>query len=637
MFNGNFTVGCNYWASDSGIDMWTDWNAQTVKIDLKNLADNGIDTIRVFPLWSVFQPIDFIREYVGRIQGVSVDNGKTLLYDTDESAGINNSAIEHFSEFLDIAEQNKINVMPALITGWMSGRLYAPAALKDKNLLTDPVAIKWEIRFCRYFVNKFKSRKNIIAWSLGNESNCCAKTETEEQAWLWTASIANAIRSSDPTRPVISGMHSLGIKGENNWNITAQGENCDVLTTHPYASPGYRTDNISGNDFRAVLHPACQTKIYRNISKKPCFIEETGTYGEMYMDEEMTAVYAKNCLFNAWAHNCMGYFWWISFDQGHLKYHPFGYNNRASNYGLLRQNYEPKPVMKAIKEFKNFLNSFKYKKLPSAKVDGICLLSENINSWAVASSTFYLAGQVGLNLDFAFIEDDLPDSNIYFLPSLSTNSVSINALEKLMEKVKNGAVLYVSAASGLLRNMSKDFGFRIKNRIEVTNATDNCVFKNNCSEFSLSLSFKRIFNIDLETAEALGVTSDGVPIFTSSVYGKGKIFYLGSELEKDLFSLPHAFENGYSQIYDIVKKASKVERIFDVNNTYVTVTEHKVNDNKWLIVAVNNSPNVSEIKFVPKRKTEKVELLYGEKITEEETAFTSKVNPNNALIFEVSL
>lgn len=636
MFSEKFTIGCNYWASDVGINMWSEYNPEIIKKDMEALSKNGINVIRVFPLWSVFQPIDNVLRYGGEFEGYSDNGGKTILYDVDESAGINPVAIEHFSSFLDITEQYGIKVMPALITGWMSGRLFAPRSVLDKNLLTDPIAIMWEVRFCRYFVNKFKDRKNIIAWGLGNESNCCGKVATKEEGWLWTAMIANAIRSCDPSRPVISGMHGLGIRGEGNWEIMAQGENCDIVTTHPYASPTYNTDNIPATNFKAVLMPSCQTKLYRNLSKKPCIIEETGTFGEMYVDDETTAIFSRNCILNAWAQGCLGYFWWIGFDQGHLEYHPFGYNNRASNYGLLRKNWEEKPILREIKKFNKFLDNFEYKTLPAAHVDGICLLSPGVNSWAVASSTYYLAQQADINLEFSYIEDNIPDSNLYFLPSIVGCSIGVSALNRLMEKVSNGAVLYVSASEGILRNMSKDFGFHIKNRIELDSSNDTCTFNNSEEDFKLNLPFTRKFNIELTDAKAIGFASDSTPIFTCVNYGKGKIFYLGSAMERYLFGLHHGFEKNYHKIYSIVKSAAKIERLFSSKSTVVTLTEHIIDDNKRIVVAVNNSDKEVNIDISSVCNIKNTQLHYGKSVLAKENALSCSIESNDALVFEVT-
>ena len=85
---------------------------------------------------------------------------------------IDEKQAENFSFLLDTAEKLGLRVIVALLTGWMSGRLFAPAFLLGKNLLTDPEAIVWECGFIKAFVSRFKDRKCITAWEPGNECNC---------------------------------------------------------------------------------------------------------------------------------------------------------------------------------------------------------------------------------------------------------------------------------------------------------------------------------------------------------------------------------------------------------------------------------------------------------------------------------
>ena len=54
---GTFVFGANYWASHVGTNMWHEWDESVVEDDFKRFADNGLRLLRVFPLWSDFQPI----------------------------------------------------------------------------------------------------------------------------------------------------------------------------------------------------------------------------------------------------------------------------------------------------------------------------------------------------------------------------------------------------------------------------------------------------------------------------------------------------------------------------------------------------------------------------------------------------
>ena len=61
-----FILGCNYWASNAGADMWRDFDKEAIDKDLDALSSHGVTHMRVFPNWRDFQPVD--RAYAWRGQ-----------------------------------------------------------------------------------------------------------------------------------------------------------------------------------------------------------------------------------------------------------------------------------------------------------------------------------------------------------------------------------------------------------------------------------------------------------------------------------------------------------------------------------------------------------------------------------------
>ncbi|MFN2111449.1 MAG: beta-mannanase, partial [Anaerolineae bacterium] len=263
---GSFVVGTNYWASHAGTAMWRDWRADVVERDFRTLAEEGLQVLRVFPLWPDFQPITQL--YGGAGRPVEIRHGEEPLPETKAGqAGVSAEAIRHFEEFTQLAAKYDLKLIVGLITGWMSGRLFVPPALEGRNVLTDPVALLWEMRLVRYFVRHFKDNPAIAAWDLGNECNCMAPILHHQAAWTWTATIVNAIRAIDPDRSVVSGMHSLTPTGD--WRMQDQGELTDVLTTHPYPvfTPHCNQDPV--NTIRTQLHATAESLFYAELGGKP--------------------------------------------------------------------------------------------------------------------------------------------------------------------------------------------------------------------------------------------------------------------------------------------------------------------------------------------------------------------------------
>ena len=308
-----FFTGCNYWASHAGIRMWSEWKAEEVEKDLKLLAEYGMRVLRVFPLWPDFQPLT--RFYGGCGWPLEFgQNGGALK----NPAGVDEEMVSRFRFLCDTAEKNGLKLVVGLLTGWMSGRLFVPPALEGRNVLTDPDALRWEVRFVRYLVRELKDHPAVAAWDLGNECNCMGPVSTSAEAWNWMNAIASAIRLEDGSRPVVSGMHSISSSRRDQWNLQDQGELMDVLTTHPYPLFTPECNREPFNTMRNELHPSAESLLYEGVAGKRCFPEECGSLGPTICSVERAARNLRTSLFSCWANGLGGYLWWCAFDQGHL-------------------------------------------------------------------------------------------------------------------------------------------------------------------------------------------------------------------------------------------------------------------------------------------------------------------------------
>ena len=184
--------------------------------------------------------------------------GEVLLSAEEERmGGVDPVMLERFRFLCDRASENGLSLIVGLLTGWMSGRLFVPPAFEERNILGDPEAVKWEVRFVRRFVREFRDHPAIGAWDLGNECNCMSRVSGESEAWEWMNTISSAIRLEDPSRPVVSGMHSISTDAWADWNMYDQGELLDVLTTHPYPLFTPECNREPFYTLRNELHSSC--------------------------------------------------------------------------------------------------------------------------------------------------------------------------------------------------------------------------------------------------------------------------------------------------------------------------------------------------------------------------------------------
>ena len=192
--------------------------------------------------------------------------------------------------------------------------------------------------------------------------------------------------------------------------------------------------------YRTLLHATFQTQLYRDLSGKPCLVEEIGTMGPMVCGDEEAAGFLRVNLWSARAHGAHGLLWRCAFDQDHLTQPPYDWNMVERELGLLHRPGQPKTM---AKEFETALSTMDTA-LPPARRDAVCLLTWNQDQVGVGYMTYVLAEQAGLTLRFASCDQELPDSKTYFMPSASGGVMSKRAYEAVKQKVWDGATLYLS-------------------------------------------------------------------------------------------------------------------------------------------------------------------------------------------------
>ena len=591
---GSFYVGVNYWASNAGIYMWQNWDEEVVRKDMKLLTDCGIKVFRIFPLWSDFQPIKIHYDYGSRIKDIRL--GEKPLDDSPEGiAGVDPVMIERFGKLLNIGQEYGVTFVIGLVTGWMSGRLYMPPALEGRKPLTDHLSIKWQLKFVKYMVNKFKNHPSIVAWELGNECNCMTEVEDSEDAYNWVSSITNAIKSCDNTRPVISGMHSLNTSGK--WLIKDQSEILDILTTHPYSVFVPHCDTDYYNEMKTILHSTAETVFYRGVGKKPAFVEEIGGLGTWFASEDVQSGFFNACMWSAYAHGLLSIMWWCGFDQHKIEQTPYDWSGIERYLGMFRADRTPKPVVESIKRFVETID--KVGNLSDRIVDAVCVIAHSGDGWQTAYGTFMLAKKAGIEVEFSYIDDTLPEAKAYLLPSLHGSlSVYKHQFNRLMDKVEKGATLYVSIDDVIFCDPLETFaGLRVENRGKPLG--DETVTING-KTIPLYSTYRSIFSES--GAEVLLRDNKGNPVMSKMNHGKGKIYFVSVPIEDNAANIPHMIsgenEICYENFYKLIPELRNEQKKISSDNPYVGVTEHpEENGRKAILVNYRPLPQTVTLKY----------------------------------------
>ena len=604
--DGELRIGCNYWASHAGMMMWRNWDGAQVEKDLDALAGHGVEILRVFPLWPDFQPITIRRGFGGNFTEWAQNDGP--FYNPE---GVDEKMLARFRFLCDAAEKRGQKLVVGLITGWMSGRTFVPPAFDGRNVLVDPAARMWQVRFVRKFVRNLKDHPAIAAWDLGNECNCLGGTSAEE-SWNWLNEIASAIRLEDPSRRVVSGMHSLSMDRNASWNMRMQGELMDVLTTHPYPLWTPDMNHEPFNSLRNGLHATAESLLYAGVSGKPCFVEEAGDMGRNVCSEARAAANVRMALCSSWAHGLGAYVWWCAFDQGHLGFPPYTWTAVECDLGLFGKDFRAKQVLVEMKRFSDFLKDFPHRRLPPRQIDAVCLVSDREHFPAAPLGAFCLAKQAGFDIAFAGAEGPLPESAFYVLPSgKGYNPYSGEAYANVLAKVRAGATLLVTkgnetAMPFVRETTGNEIDYVTKDPLSAAMTLKAFPGK------TISVRASTTCCILSRESDVIGRDADGNPMMTVMEYGKGRVVYVNFAPESDAFLKGGAyFGKDLNPLYLIYREAARiagVERVVckpaDVAN--VGFTEHRLDGGRMLAVAVNYDPSPAVVELSVKGRISRV-------------------------------
>ena len=335
---------------------------------------------------------------------------------------------------------------------------------------------------------------------------------------------------------------------------------------------------------RTLLHGTCETKYYADISGKPCLVEEIGTLGPMMCDDEAAANFLKLNMFSNWVNGSTGVMWWCSSDFTTLETAPYSWNMCEVELGMIDKDRRAKPVLKEMNKFSKWLETIDFE-LPKAKEDAVCLLTDGQDQWGVAYMSYLLAKQAKVNLKFAYAGENIPQSDVYLLPSV--NSIHIMPSYKFKElknKVYDGAVLYISNNDSIISEFSDLTGVLIND-----SKTTGDFGEFSLNEKEMFYSRNRNYFVTAEKARVLCCDRCGNPLITVCEYGKGKVYYVNFPLENMLIDTADAHNTELYEIYRMVFAEKIEEHIADSHCKFIGITEHTADENTAYIALINYS------------------------------------------------
>jgi endo-1,4-beta-mannosidase len=362
----DFLLGVNYWPRKKAMYWWSDFDPAEVREEFAMIRDIGLTHVRLFLLWESFQPSP------DRVDAKAVGDLRTVC---------------------DIAAERGLKLQPTFFTGHMSGPNWAPDwLLSDRpiqkgerqiislrrrtgspttiyNTYTEPFVIEAEKRQLTTVCGALKDHPAVWAYSLGNEPDLFCRPPDAASGRQWVAEMVRAIKSADPNRPVLIGLHTASIDGDVGLRVDDIAKETDLSVMHGYSiyhplarkplDPDYvpftagLTATLAG---RPVLYEefGVNTQWPDGPSHWADLTNWDGTTRKVfYASEEDAAEYYRQVLPRLQRMGCLGAFAWCfpDYDPKLWNRPPCDFQPFERFFGLWRPDGSLKPMGKAVADF----------------------------------------------------------------------------------------------------------------------------------------------------------------------------------------------------------------------------------------------------------------------------------------------
>ncbi|WP_328680928.1 glycosyl hydrolase [Streptomyces sp. NBC_00322] len=323
--------GANYTPSQGWFHHWLDFDIDAVRADLDSIAGLGLDHIRVFPLWPLFQP------------------NRTL---------IRPRAVEQLVQLADAAAERGLDVAVDGLQGHLSSFDFLPAWTRTwhrRNIFTDPDVIAGQTTYLRTLAAALADRPNFIGMTIGNEINQFASGPhpdpdriTPEQAGRWLRLLLDACEEAAPGRMHLHAEYDAAWYQDDQPFTPAHAARIGSATAvHSWVFNG--TAQRHGRKGVATEHHAAYlielSKAWALDPHRPVWLQEVGAPAPL-VPAQHAAAFTEATVANALdCEDVWGVTWWCSHDVSRSL---ADFPELEYSLGLLTNDRQVKPAGRAI-------------------------------------------------------------------------------------------------------------------------------------------------------------------------------------------------------------------------------------------------------------------------------------------------
>lgn len=325
--------GANYTPSTNWMHSWLSLNLDDVRRDFADLADLGLDHVRIFPLWTVLQP------------------NRSL---------IRAEAVADVRAVVDAGAEFGLDVSVDVIQGHLSSFDFIPSWLytwHDKNMFTHPDALSGQVALVERLAESLGDAKNFLGFTTGNETNQFSASVhpspwpvTTAEAANWITTLLDAAEPSAPDQEHVHSEYDAAWYLDGHGFTPALAARLGAMTTvHSWIFNG-TAQRYGGRSAASDRHAEYMIEVSRAFATDPrrrTWLQEVGAPSNCLTDDETPGFLEATVRNAARTDDLWGVTWWCSHDVSRSL---VDFPELEYSLGLIDQSGAAKPIGRRFAE-----------------------------------------------------------------------------------------------------------------------------------------------------------------------------------------------------------------------------------------------------------------------------------------------
>jgi hypothetical protein len=280
--------GVNYVPSRNWYYCYNDWDVVAIAHDFDRIAEIDADHLRVMVIWPWFQPNP---DYVSTAH------------------------LDRLDQMMQLAAERKLDVLPTIYTGWLSGFHFNPPYLENEPFFTSP---KWALvqdLYLEQISRRMQAHPNFLVFDIGNEINCNWPCSTREGD-AWMERVFDRMRKLCPNRVYVNGVDHQPWFSDTAFTARALVAQQAMVALHcwPYwAQAGKYGKPLDPPYIKLAAGMTALARSLGNDPQKPVWIEEFGACS-VEMPEDDVPRWLEATVLAAMDEGASWFTWWASHD-----------------------------------------------------------------------------------------------------------------------------------------------------------------------------------------------------------------------------------------------------------------------------------------------------------------------------------